>query len=118
MVAGGQRNTPPPPIPHPPPRFTPGKETWYRFVQGTGWAPGLVWTGSDYLASTGIRSPDRPDRSESLYRLSCPNYLQIKGLQPFYVEGPHPLWADSWAADENMTISDMPKLPEMKTEFY
>ena len=24
------------------------------------------------LASTGIRSPDRPGRSESLYRLSCP----------------------------------------------
>ena len=28
--------------------------------------------GCGNLASTGIRSPDRPARSESLYRLSCP----------------------------------------------
>ena len=32
-------------------------------------APGLVWTGAENLASTGIRSPDRPARSASLYRL-------------------------------------------------
>jgi hypothetical protein len=31
-------------------------------------APGPVWTGAEYLASTGIRSPDRPARSKSLYR--------------------------------------------------
>jgi hypothetical protein len=29
-----------------------------------GWAPGPVWTGVENLASTGIRSPDRPARSE------------------------------------------------------
>jgi hypothetical protein len=29
-----------------------------------------VWTGAENLAPTGIRSPDRPARSESLYRLS------------------------------------------------
>jgi len=29
-----------------------------------------VWTGAENLASTGIRSPDRPARSESLHRLS------------------------------------------------
>jgi hypothetical protein len=34
-----------------------------------GWDPGLVWTGAENVASTGIRSPDRPARSESLYRL-------------------------------------------------
>ena len=34
--------------------------------------PGLVWTGAENLAPTGIRSPDRPARSESLYRLSYP----------------------------------------------
>ena len=33
-----------------------------------GWAPGPVWTGAENLAPTGIRSPDRPDRSQSLYR--------------------------------------------------
>jgi hypothetical protein len=38
-------------------------------VQEAGWAPRPVWTGAANLASTGIRSPDRPTRSESLYRL-------------------------------------------------
>jgi len=28
-----------------------------------------VWKGAENLASTGIRSPDRPARSQSLYRL-------------------------------------------------
>ena len=37
-----------------------------------GWAPGPVCTGADNLNPTGIRSPDRPARSESLYRLSHP----------------------------------------------
>jgi hypothetical protein len=41
-------------------------------VQEAGWAPGPVWTGAENLASTGIRSPDSPARSESLYRLSYP----------------------------------------------
>jgi len=38
-------------------------------VQEAGWAPGPVWTGAENLASTGIRSPDRPARNQSLYRL-------------------------------------------------
>jgi hypothetical protein len=29
-----------------------------------------VWTGAENLAPIGIRSPDRPARSQSLYRLS------------------------------------------------
>ena len=41
-------------------------------VQEAGWAPGPVWTGVENLAPTGIRSPDRPARSQSLYRLSYP----------------------------------------------
>jgi len=40
-------------------------------VQEAGWTPGSVWTGAENLAATGIRSPDRPARSQSLYRLSC-----------------------------------------------
>ena len=49
-----------------PGRFTPGKDP-LPIVQEAGWAPGPVWTGAENLASTEIRSPDRPVRSESLY---------------------------------------------------
>ena len=53
-----------------PGRFTPGKDP-VPIVQESGWVPGLVWTGAENLAPpTGIRSPDRPARSELLYRLS------------------------------------------------
>ena len=41
-------------------------------VYEAGWAPGSVWTGEEYLAHTGIRSPVRPARSQSLHRLSYP----------------------------------------------
>ena len=41
-------------------------------LQEAGWAPGPVWIGAENLASTGIPFPDRPARSESLYRLSYP----------------------------------------------
>ena len=54
---------------HPPAAFTPGKDP-VPIVQEAGWAPEPVWTGAENLAQTGIRSPDLPARSESLYRLS------------------------------------------------
>jgi hypothetical protein len=54
-----------------PGRFTPGKDP-VPIVQEAGWASGLVWTCAKNLAPTGIRSPDRPARSQSLYRLSYP----------------------------------------------
>jgi hypothetical protein len=41
-------------------------------VQEAGRYPAPVWTGAENLAHTGTRSPDRPARSESLYRLSYP----------------------------------------------
>ena len=48
----------------------PGKEA--------GWVPGPVWTGAENFAPTGIRSPDRPARNQSLYRLSYPvNHAKI-----------------------------------------
>jgi hypothetical protein len=50
----------------------PGEKESIPIVQETGWAPGPVWTGAENLAPTGIRSPDRPDRSELLYRLRYP----------------------------------------------
>ena len=40
-------------------------------VQEAGWAPGPVWTDRK-SRPTGIRYPDRPARSQSLYRLSYP----------------------------------------------
>ena len=55
----------------PRPLFTPGKDL-ELIVQEAGWAPGPVWTGAENLAPTGIRSPERPARSQSLYRLSYP----------------------------------------------
>jgi hypothetical protein len=47
-----------------PGRFTTGKDL-VPIVQEAGWATGPVWTGAENLAQTGIRSPDRPVRSES-----------------------------------------------------
>jgi len=58
------------------PLFTPGKDL-VPIVQETGWAPGTVWSGAENLAPTGIRSPDRPARSQSLYWL---RYLAHKLL--------------------------------------
>ena len=52
-----------------PGRFTPAKDP-VPIVQEAGWDPGPVWTGAENFASIGIRSPDRPVRSVSLYRLS------------------------------------------------
>jgi hypothetical protein len=53
----------------PRPHFTPGKDP-VPIVQEAGWAPGPVWTGAENFVPTGIRSPDLPARSQSLYRLS------------------------------------------------
>ena len=58
----------------PRPLITPGKDP-VPIVQEAGWAPGPVWTGAENLAPTGFRSPDRPARSQSLYRLSYPAHL-------------------------------------------
>jgi hypothetical protein len=51
--------------------FTPGKDP-VPIAQKTGWASEPVWIGAENLAPTGIRSPDLPARSESLYRLRNP----------------------------------------------
>ena len=46
-------------------------------VQEAVWAPGPVWTGAENLTPTGIRSPDRPARSQWLYRLLYPALRKI-----------------------------------------
>jgi hypothetical protein len=57
--------------------FTPEKDA-VPIVQEAGWAPGPVWTCAKNLAPTGIRSPDRPPHSQSLYRLSYPGPTEGK----------------------------------------
>jgi hypothetical protein len=51
------------------PLFTPGRDP-LPIVQEAVWAPGRGWTGAENLAPIRIRSPDRPARNQSLYRLS------------------------------------------------
>jgi hypothetical protein len=55
MGVGGKR--------HAPAALPPGNDP-VPIVQKAGWAPGPVWTDVENLAPTGIRSPDRPARSE------------------------------------------------------
>jgi hypothetical protein len=58
-----------------PGRFLPPGKYPVPIVQEAGWAPGPVWTGAENLAPTGIRSPERPTPSQSLYRLSYPAHI-------------------------------------------
>ena len=58
----------------PRPLFAPGEDP-VPIVQETVWAPRPVWIGVENLTPTGIRSPDRPARSQSLYRLRYPAYI-------------------------------------------
>ena len=63
MWVGGQN--------HAPAALPPGK-TRSPLYRRLGGPPGPVWKVVENLAATGIRSPDRPARSESLYRPSYP----------------------------------------------
>ena len=58
MGVGGQ--------PHAPAASTPCKDP-VPILQEVEWAPVSVWTGAENLAPTGIRSPDRPAHTQSLY---------------------------------------------------
>jgi hypothetical protein len=63
---------------HAPAALYPGKDP-VPIVQEAGWAPGLVWMGAENLALTGIRSPDRPACSQSLYQLRYPAHINFLG---------------------------------------
>ena len=54
----------------PRPHFTPGNDP-VPILQKAGWAPGPVWTGGKSRPQWDS-IPDRPARSQSLYRLSYP----------------------------------------------
>ena len=66
---------------HAPATLTPEKDP-LLIVKEAGWAPGPVWMVAENIVRTGIRFPDRPARSESLYRLeiSRSNFLLISKL--------------------------------------
>ena len=57
------------------PHFTAGKEPVSILVEA-GWAPGPVWTGGKSRAHRDS-IPDRPARSQSLYRLSYPAHTYV-----------------------------------------
>ena len=54
-----------------------GKKTPVLIEQEAGWDPGPVWSAAENLTPTGTRSPHRPARSESLYRLRYPGPLYL-----------------------------------------
>jgi len=66
----------------PRPLFTPGKDQVP--IVKTGWAPGPVWTGVENQAPTGIRSLDRPARSQLLYRVRYPAHI-VPGEMATYI---------------------------------
>ena len=68
---GGGRSTPRPG------RFTPGKDPVPIVNRRLGGPQGRSGRLRKISLSTGIRSPDRPTRSESLYRLSYPGFERI-----------------------------------------
>jgi hypothetical protein len=74
-------------------------------VQETGWALGPGWTRAENLAPTGIRSPDRPSRSESFYRLSYPahNSLLVFSTQPTNPKEQSPSW-EAYSSSANQEI--------------
>ena len=60
----------------PRPHFTPVKDP-VPIVQEAGWAPGPVWTGGKSRPDRDS-IPNRPARSQSLHRLSCPAHLYVQ----------------------------------------
>jgi len=71
----------------PRPLFTHGEDR-VSIVQEAGWAPAPVWTGADNLASTGIRSPDRPVRSPVVILTGLPGPHTDYATRPTYAYGP------------------------------
>ena len=68
----------------PRPHSTSGKDP-EPILQEAGWAPGPVWTGGKSLPHRDS-IPDRPARSESLYRPSYPAHCLIIGYRERYLD--------------------------------
>jgi len=98
-----------------------GKEP-VPIVQEAVWAPGPVWTAAESLVPTGIRSPDRPARSESLYRLRYPaHYALYTGKEPVPIVQ-EAVWAPGpvWTAAESVvpTAIRSPDRPARSESLY
>jgi hypothetical protein len=70
------------------PHFTPGKDP-VPILQGTGWAPGPVWTGGKSRPHPDS-VPDRPACSQSLYQLSYPAHNGFQANAKFEQ------WVTAW----------------------
>jgi hypothetical protein len=78
MGVGGQH--------HAPAAFTPGMTRFPLYRKEAVWASEPVWIGAENLTSTGIRSPDFPSRSESLYTdyaMPAPHHNHQHALKDF-----------------------------------
>ena len=75
---------------HAPAALTQGK-TRYPLYRRLGRPPGPVWMDAENLAPTGIRSPDSPASSESLYRLRYPGPIEhrVRNLKMFPIDVLH-----------------------------
>jgi hypothetical protein len=80
---GGQR--------HAPAGLFPGKGPGILCTEG-GWVPGSVWTCAEKLTTTGFRSPDRPSRSKSPYRVRHPGPLPVT-CRRFFPHFAHRQWS-------------------------
>ena len=65
----------------PQPHFTPGKDP-APILQEAGWAPGSVWMVRKSHPHRDL-IPDRPVRSQSLYRLSYRAHTDVNTLSKF-----------------------------------
>ena len=59
----------------PPVRISPLERDTVSIVKKAGWAPGPLCMIAENLIPTGIWSPDRAARNESLYQLSYPGRM-------------------------------------------
>jgi hypothetical protein len=92
----------------PRPLSTPGKDP-IPTVQEAVWAPGPFWTGAENLAPTGIRSPDRPSRSQSLP-------TELPGSQTLPVPPRNAIqWTSTFSPSTN-TFCHIPRLNDQQTD--
>ena len=104
---------------HAPAALSPGKTQYllYRSLGGPQGRSGRVRK----ITPTGIRSPDRPARSESLYRLSYPGQRKLKGMRSIIniVKISQPVqklkWAHTegvWWSHKAVFFNGIPYIPE------